>query len=165
MAVSMAAPAEPAAPTSSPSSTMATIKLPLLTLPRYLYRVQYSRTQTVYSPHTGLHAAISSTSWGRPDALTLQRAILSHFNWNSRVPSPFISTFADAKHAAHWGHRLPGKQAVTVLKIATRKLGPQVKVFQGLGQNEIMFFHTVPPRAIAREVVPLKRFAARVLVA
>jgi len=128
---------------------MVTYTLDNFRLPGYLYRVQYEGSWTTYTPSRDLQAAAQYTSWqGEED---FHGSMRSHYDWRSGVPSPFISTFWDAEHAARWGRCLAQARSAIVLTISTRELYQSNLVFRGYGPHELLFLRGVPARAIIAE--------------
>ncbi|KAI3322850.1 hypothetical protein HD806DRAFT_536031 [Xylariaceae sp. AK1471] len=73
-------------------------------LPRNLYRVHYSESQTTLTDE-GLEAADTTTFYGdseREKGL-FRQAVEDHFTWGYRGRSPFVSLFSDRNHAENWG--------------------------------------------------------------
>lgn len=73
-------------------------------LPRSLYRVHYSGSQTTRTDE-GLEAADTATFYGDSERERglFKQAVEDHFTWGYRGHSPFISLFSDRNHAENWG--------------------------------------------------------------
>ncbi|CAK4034884.1 Hypothetical predicted protein [Lecanosticta acicola] len=89
-------------------------------LPRYLWRVQYTGTNTI-SNDSGLWAAettSSSFSWH-----AFRRRVINHFTWKNRYPSPFISFFSEEDHAKNWAEKMrqAGREDVEILCVDTQE--------------------------------------------
>ncbi|KAF2497842.1 hypothetical protein BU16DRAFT_525432 [Lophium mytilinum] len=106
--------------TTSPTTSTATP----LSIPSYLYRVDYPGSRTLLTP-SGFVAA--NTTITISSTIALRHHASLHFDWRSRASSPFISLFADRAHAVNWA------QAISVLRenvvcyvtqISTAALGP-----------------------------------------
>ncbi|KAF2808699.1 uncharacterized protein BDZ99DRAFT_418067, partial [Mytilinidion resinicola] len=109
--------------TTSSSPTSSTTTNPL-SLPPFLYRVDYPGSRTVLTA-TGFVAANTTTTISSTTALRHHAS--AHFDWRSRSPSPFISLFADRAHAINWAQAisaLKGDAVCYVTQINTAALGP-----------------------------------------
>jgi len=76
-------------------------KLPTTTL----YRVQYDGCMTIYNPPSGLSARDNQTVYDRErdDMFTdFGGAVEDHLCWRKNRRSPFISLFANKRHAENW---------------------------------------------------------------
>ncbi|RYC78769.1 hypothetical protein BFJ63_vAg18357 [Fusarium oxysporum f. sp. narcissi] len=98
-------------------------------LPMELYRVHYPGSRTTFSLKEGLVAADTTKIYN--DEVSLWRAIVKQFTWNSREASPFISLFSDQEHAENWAMKEPWRGTVrdaqedgwTLFTIDTQLLG------------------------------------------
>ena len=98
---------------------MKTLLLAPARLPSTLYRIDYTDAQTTFDPAKGF---VASDPRAPPLAELnyLRLAFLSHASWG-RVPSPFISTFADERHARNWA-LAQGDVSVRMMVIDTTRL-------------------------------------------
>lgn len=68
-----------------------------------LYRVQYDCSMTMYHPVSGLTAKDTKTFYDEYDDIFVDfgGAVEDHLCWK-KIPSLFISLFADKRHAENW---------------------------------------------------------------
>ena len=73
-------------------------------LPRNLYRVHYSESQTTRTDE-GLKAADTTAFYSDSERERglFKQAVEDHFTWGYRGRSPFVSLFSDRNHAEKWG--------------------------------------------------------------
>ncbi|KAK1938957.1 hypothetical protein P3T76_009032 [Phytophthora citrophthora] len=59
-------------------------------------------------------------------------SVEQHLNWGNRYPTPFVSTFADCRHAKYWARQRVknGARYVVILEIDPSQLGPIFRVLQ-----------------------------------
>lgn len=67
-------------------------------LPDNLYRVQYDGCNIVFSSN-GLFAADTTTTFDVTTILDFRPSVMNQFTRTNRLPTPYISTFSDRKHA------------------------------------------------------------------
>lgn len=86
-------------------------------LPPYLWRVQYSSSQTSYCPDSnnnghhgyGLQARDTHTFYTEDKLESFRQSVERQFTWSWRGPQPYISLFSDEEHAENWALREPWK--------------------------------------------------------
>ncbi|KAI1400005.1 hypothetical protein F4819DRAFT_463096 [Hypoxylon fuscum] len=155
-------------------------------LPKRLWRVTHSGTQSRKDPITGDLIASSSLRIG--DNLVLKEAVEAHVNWSSRLPSCFLSVFSDEQHGRNWArkrrNRETGPSASTSIDVIdTTRLPSGVHVLDmnllmarlnidhpSPDHHELLFLHRIPAQcilseeeieAIREQEVETERYAAR----
>jgi len=129
-------------------------------LPKTLWKVIHSGTQSQQDPFTGDLIASDSTRIIR-DESELKQAIEAHIDWWSRQPSCFLSVFSDEQHALNWAKQREKTQSeVYIYKIDTTNLPTDTYLFDvdslkaTLGfvhptsTHEFLFLHRITAQAI-----------------
>ncbi|KAK6346092.1 hypothetical protein TWF730_010424 [Orbilia blumenaviensis] len=112
-------------PSSSSSSPLPDFRIPLKDLPRELYRVHCpGQSKTSYTSSDGFRCSSKRVIDIR--GAEFIPTLISHLNWYSASPSPFISTFRNKSHAYGWADRFfnnnPGSDSVFIMKIDPREI-------------------------------------------
>ncbi len=128
-----------------------------------LYRIDYAEAQTTFDPTEGF-VATYPTAPTLDKLETLHLALLSHDSW-APAPSPFISMFADERHARNWALArgdisarmmvigsvlLPAGQVLRAVD-AYRELGIQVPAI-ACNKHEYLCMNRIPAVAVTRIV-------------
>jgi hypothetical protein len=142
---------------------------PPTVVPKTVYRVDYSGSQTTFSPTAGFLARNQSTIINTPQQI--QRFAIPHLLWQSNISSPFISVFADKEHAERWARDLAERNNSNslyyVVAIDTEKLarGPIFRAAdilagrvlsemeEGLHFSEYLVLHRIPGQALREEII------------
>ncbi len=142
---------------------METLLLGPTRLPPTLYRIHYANAKTTFNSTEGF---VASDAIALPlmDLDSLRLALISHASW-AHVPSPFISMFADERHARNWAlargdlsarmmvidtARLPARQVLHAVD-AYQTLSIKVPAIARNG-HEYLCVNRIPATAVIREI-------------
>jgi hypothetical protein len=131
--------------------------------PLTLYRVDHPRARTTYSRRWGFRAESTFT----PHQINgLQSAVENHLDRDCTIPSPFISTFSDGRHAHNWARdwnkrhypetcdvveiTIEAGDGVTVFRVAdlVGRLGVYTSLKPYQYQDEYLCFLRIPSETI-----------------
>jgi hypothetical protein len=142
------------------SSVLDSYRIDEENFPLTLYRVHWPGAQTTYSLQGGFQAASNFTPY-RVNGL--RNAVDNHLDWGCRIPSPFISTFGNRRHAEKWARKWSKNNGnepcdIAVIRIK-KKHGVMVfyapDLIRGLRidteydtRSEYLCFHHIPSEAI-----------------
>ncbi|KAK3401406.1 hypothetical protein B0T20DRAFT_114419 [Sordaria brevicollis] len=134
------------------SPTIGHYTIPPWDLPPSLYFVEHGQSQACRNGNGDFEAADLWSPLRGP--LHLHERVSQHVNWANRNPSPFISTFADYRHALNWAWQR--RRPIRIYEIDTSSLDddyPWVFYASDFTRNcfesEFLFLHTIPGHAIA----------------
>ncbi|KAL6863553.1 hypothetical protein J3F83DRAFT_744786 [Trichoderma novae-zelandiae] len=133
-------------------------------LPKALWRISYPGCQSRRDWVTGDILA-SDTTYEISDVSDLKRVAESHFCWDNRDPSCFVSVMSDWNHVVRWAYRVKiikrcDLDKVYISEIDTTKLpagtclfdAPQLAAEFGFihpwSEHELVFLHAIPHEAI-----------------
>ncbi|MCJ1385853.1 hypothetical protein MMC17_008977, partial [Xylographa soralifera] len=110
-----------------------------------LYRVQYDSCMTIHHPSSGLTAKNTETFYDEcyDTFVDFGSAVEDHLHWR-KVPSLFISLFANKRHAENWA-----------LKWSARHYGKSCEVFEINASELVYVFHADELRKHLGLQVPL----------
>lgn len=113
--------------------------------PQYFYRVMYSGSQAAYSRDSGFTA-----SGPEPTRKQFENALSHHFDWHSKVTSPFISVTSDREDAYKFAKSWCEQKAIPSCDIMT------INMAKLDGQDQVMIFNARTPSFY--DFVPIRHY-------
>lgn len=133
-------------------------------LPRYLWRVTDSNSQSQRDVNTGdLVASDHTRTFYNKSGF--KQAIADHIAWSHRRRSCFLSVFSDKRHAQNWAYqRAKTRTYVCIHEIEACRLPPETYIFDVVSlmaalevipcfqTHELLILHRIPARFISVKV-------------
>ncbi|KAK3492095.1 uncharacterized protein B0T23DRAFT_134167 [Neurospora hispaniola] len=143
--------------------------IPNLELPRMLWHVQHSGSQSINLKDGGFQARNPFLDIRTSDALKIEAG--RHFKWGTRDwDSCFLSAFDDQVHADNWAKLRCLEKPVLVYELDTSKLPAGTTLFQSTAlcraldirhpwmEDEWIFYQQIPTSCIARRYYPWSNY-------